>query len=240
MSSILEVSGLTVGYTSDIDVLNNISLNVEEGNITAIIGPNGAGKSTLLKALFGLLEPKKGKVIFDGNDITGMKAKDIIRAGVGYTPQGQGLFPQMSVRENLEMGAWVIKNDKEKVNSCVENVLKEFPMLSENQDTKATVLSGGQARILEIAKSLVLSPKLLLIDEPSAGLMPSLCANVYEKLTKMNKGGISILLVDQRIQEAVEIADYVYMINVGENAADGTGTFFQENLEKILYESLFG
>ncbi|NHI84364.1 MAG: ABC transporter ATP-binding protein [Candidatus Thorarchaeota archaeon] len=240
MKSILEVSNLTVGYYEDIDILTKINLKVEEGKMVAIIGPNGAGKSTLLKSIFGLLRPRNGNVVFDGQDITGHSASDIIQRGIGYTPQMRALFPQMTVRENLEMGAWVIKKDREKVASCVDRLFKEFPVLEENQDMRATFLSGGQARMLEIAKSLVLSPKMLLIDEPSAGLMPSLCTNVYERLKKMNNDGVSILLVDQRIREAVEIADYVYMISVGANAAEGSGTYFKENLEKILHESLFG
>ncbi|MHA2210912.1 MAG: ABC transporter ATP-binding protein [Candidatus Thorarchaeota archaeon] len=240
VNNILEVSNLTAGYYSDIDILTDINLKVEEGKMVAIIGPNGAGKSTLLKSIFGLLGPKSGTVQFDGNNITGKKAKENIMGGMGYTPQMRAIFPQMSVRENLEMGAWVIKKDKEKVKECVERLLKDFPVLNENEEVKATYLSGGQARMLEIAKSLVLSPKLLLIDEPSAGLMPSLCTDVYERLKRMNKDGVSILLVDQRIREAVEIADYVYMISVGVNAAEGTGPYFVKNLEKILYESLFG
>jgi branched-chain amino acid transport system ATP-binding protein len=240
MRSILEVSNLTVGYYEDIDILTNINLKVEEGKMVAIIGPNGAGKSTLLKSIFGLLKPRNGNVIFDGNDITGKNASAIIQSGMGYTPQMRALFPQMTVRENLQMGTWVYKKDKERVASCVERLFKQFPVLEEKQDVKATFLSGGQARMLEIAKSLVLSPKMLLIDEPSAGLMPSLCTNVYERLKKMNEEGVSILLVDQRIREAVEIADYVYMISVGVNSAEGSGTYFKENLEKILHESLFG
>ncbi len=237
---ILEISNLTVGYYTDIDILTNIHLKVEEGAIVAIIGPNGAGKSTLLKSIFGLLRPKKGNVVFDGNDITGKRPTDIIKKGMAYTPQMRAIFPQMTVRENLEMGAWVYKKEKARVGTLIDNLLKEFPVLNEHQDMKATFLSGGQARMLEIAKSLVLSPKMLLIDEPSAGLMPSLTANIYDRLKKMNKDGVSILLVDQRIREAVEIADYVYMISVGVNSAEGTGTYFKENLEKILYESLFG
>ena len=240
VNPILEVSNLRVGYSEGIDILTNIHLKVEEGKMVAIIGPNGAGKSTLLKAIFGLLKPREGNVVFDDEDITGKSARHIIQSGMGYTPQMRALFPQMTVRENLEMGAWVIKKDKERVASYVERLLKEFPVLEENQDMKATFLSGGQARMLEIAKSLVLSPKLLLIDEPSAGLMPSLCTNVYEKLKKMNQDGVSILLVDQRIRAAVEIADYVYMISVGSKAAEGSGTYFKENLEEILHESLFG
>ena len=240
VNPILEVSNLRVGYYEGLDILTNIDLKVEEGKMVAIIGPNGAGKSTLLKAIFGLLKPREGNVVFDDEDITGKSARYIIQSGMGYTPQMRALFPQMTVRENLQMGAWVIKKDKESVASYVERLLKEFPVLEENQDMKATFLSGGQARMLEIAKSLVLSPKLLLIDEPSAGLMPSLCANVYGRLKKMNQDGVSILLVDQRIREAVELADYVYMISIGSNAAEGSGTYFKENLEKILYESLFG
>ncbi|MFQ5712189.1 MAG: ABC transporter ATP-binding protein [Candidatus Geothermarchaeales archaeon] len=236
---LLEVSNVVSGYYEDIWVIRGVSLNVEAGSIVSIIGPNGAGKSTLLKTIIGLLKPKEGKIVYKGSDVTGQEPYNLKRMGISYVPQDKSFFPQLTVRENLMMGAWVIKEDKKLVEERIEQAYERFPILREKKDTKATFLSGGQVRMLEIAKGIVTDPDLLILDEPSAGLQPNLAAEIYRSIHKRGKEGLAILLVDQNVKDAVNISDYVYMVEMGEIALEGPKERFMERLRDIIKSSLF-
>ncbi|HWN91728.1 MAG TPA: ATP-binding cassette domain-containing protein, partial [Verrucomicrobiae bacterium] len=168
----LAVEQLAAGYVEGIDILADITLRVEPGTITGVIGPNGAGKSTLLKTIFGFLHPKRGRISLDGRDISAMAPHEIKRLGISYVPQGANIFPQLTVEENLFLGAWVIRSDKARVADRLERAYAAFPRLRERRQRRATALSGGEAKMLSLAKELVTEPTLLLVDEPSAGLAP--------------------------------------------------------------------
>lgn len=237
---ILSVSNLTVGYYKDIDVLTDLSLKVKKGSTVCLIGPNGAGKSTLLKTIFGFLIPKKGDIIYDGESAVGIPPYLLIRKGLYYVPQENSIFPQLTVEENIMMAMWTFRKNKERVRSKLEEVLREFPNLAKKRHMKATFLSGGELKMLELAKALSIEPKLLLIDEPTAGLSPALQHQVYSKITEIKKSGISILLVDQNIEQGIDISDYVYMIKLGRNEVEGPKDFFKKSIEELIRKSLVG
>jgi branched-chain amino acid transport system ATP-binding protein len=240
MIMILSVSNLTVGYYKDIDVLTDISLQVKEKSIVCIIGPNGAGKSTLLKSIYGFLTPKKGDVIYNEESIVGVPPHSLIRKGLYYVPQENSTFPQLTVEENIKMSMWTFRNDKEKVQGKLYDVYCEFPNLAKKRHMKATFLSGGELKMLELAKALSVEPKLLLIDEPTAGLAPIVQNQIYLKITEMRKKGMSILLVDQNIEKGIDVSDYVYMIQLGRNYLEGSRDFFKKSLKEIVSKSLIG
>lgn len=236
----LRVEDVSVGYFEDILVLKNISMNVEKGSLTVIIGPNGAGKSTLLKTIFGFLKPAKGKIIFDGRDVTGLPPWKIKAMGVSYVPQEISAFPQLTVEENLKVGLWLFKNDKKFIRERIEEIYELFPNLARKRNIKASFLSGGEMRMLDIARSMASNPTLILVDEPSAGLAPRLTEEVYQKLIDIKEAGKTILLVDQNVRKAIEIAEYVYMIENGVVRLHGDGGFFRERFKEILRASILG
>ncbi|MEM2339264.1 MAG: ABC transporter ATP-binding protein [Nitrososphaerales archaeon] len=236
----LTVSSITAGYYEDIDILNDVSLKVDKGKVVGIIGPNGAGKSTLLKTIFGYLKPRKGKIIFMDKDITGFKPYELKRMGISYVPQDFSVFPQLTVEENLKLGAWIFKDEKDKIYEKLDAIYQQFPNLAKKRNKKAVWLSGGELRMLEIAKAAMTDPKLMLIDEPSAGLAPKFVEEVYERIKQHSFEGISILLVDQNIVKAVEISEYLYMIEIGRVKVEGPKEFFEKNLEEIIKSSLVG
>src|SRR5919109_672506 len=209
--ALLELDGIVAGYVEGIDILNGVELQVEPGTITGIIGPNGAGKSTVLKTIFGFLHPRQGCMTFAGREIQGLPPHAIKRLGISYVPQGTNIFPQLTVHENLQLGAWVLRHDPARVGRMLERAYAMFPRLAERRRLRATALSGGEAKMLSIAKELVTDPKLLLVDEPSAGLSPKLSEQVYGQLVAARAGGVTILLVDQNIAKAVEVSDHLYL-----------------------------
>src|SRR5215470_10547131 len=238
--ALLEVEEVTVGYVAGIDILAGISLRVEAGSVTGIIGPNGAGKSTLLKTIFGFLHPKRGRIALDGRDIGSMPPHEIKRLGISYVPQGANIFPQLTVEENLLLGAWVIRADKPRVAERLERAYAAFPRLRERRLRRATTLSGGEAKMLSLAKELVTEPTLLLVDEPSAGLAPRIVEQVYAQLLAVRDQGVTILLVDQNINKAVQVSDYLYMIERGEVRRQGTRHDFADQLHAIVRDALLG
>ena len=195
--NILEVSDIVSGYT-DLDILHGISIRIKPGEIISIIGPNGSGKSTLMKSIFGLLRIRSGEIVFKGNDITRIKPDAIVRMGMGYVPQEKEFFPSLTVLENLEMGAFIRRDD---ISGSLERVYDLFPVLKEKQRVKAGSMSGGEQRMVGIGRALMLSPDLLLLDEPSAGLAPVMRDMVFGKLTEINESGTSILIVEQNSKE---------------------------------------
>jgi len=238
--ALLELDGVVAGYVAEIDILNGIRLKVEAGSITGVIGPNGAGKSTLLKTVFGFLHPRCGWIVFDGQEIRAAAPHAIKRLGIGYVPQGTNIFPQLTVRENLELGAWVFRRDGPRVARMLERAYTAFPRLGEKRRIRATALSGGEAKMLSIAKEMVTDPRLLLVDEPSAGLSPKLSDQVYAELLAARAHGVTILLVDQNIAKAVEVSEYLYMLEMGQVRREGPRRDFADQLRELIRDALLG
>jgi len=236
----LELEHIAAGYVEGIDILSDISVRVAPGSITGVIGPNGAGKSTLLRTIFGFLHPRRGRVTLDGQEIHSLAPYAIKRLGISYVPQGANIFPQLTVEENLQLGAWVIRHDRDRVSARLENAYEAFPRLRERRRRRATTLSGGEAKMLSLAKELVTEPQLLLVDEPSAGLAPRIVEQVYARLLAVREQGVTILLVDQNINKAVAVSDYLYMIERGEVRREGTRREFADQLREIVRDSLLG
>jgi ABC-type branched-subunit amino acid transport system ATPase component len=237
---LLALEGVVAGYVTEIDILNGVRLTVEAGSITGVIGPNGAGKSTLLKTIFGFLHPRQGRIAFDGRQIQSAAPHAIKRMGIGYVPQGTNTFPQLTVHENLQLGAWVFRRDAGRMRQMLERAYAAFPRLAEKRRTRATGLSGGEAKMLSIAKEMVTDPRLLLVDEPSAGLSPKLSDLVYEQLLAAQRQGVTILLVDQNIAKAVEVSGYLYMLEMGQVRREGPREDFADHLREIIRDALLG
>ena len=238
--ALLELRSVVGGYVEGIDILNGVELTVQAGSLTGIIGPNWAGKSTLLKTVFGFLHPRGGRIAFDGRDISADVPHVIKRLGIGYVPQGTNTFPQLTVHENLQLGAWVFRRDAARVTQMLERAYAAFPRLGEKRSLRATGLSGGEAKMLSIAKEMVTDPRLLLIDEPSAGLSPKITEQVYSQLLAARARGLTILLVDQNIAKAVEISDYLYMLEMGTVRRAGPRQAFADQLRELIRDALLG
>jgi ABC-type branched-subunit amino acid transport system ATPase component len=239
-TALLEVHDVVAGYVAEIDILNGVRLEVRAGSITGVIGPNGAGKSTLLKTVFGFLHPRRGRIVFEGDPIQDAAPHAIKRRGIGYVPQGVNIFPQLSVHENLELGVWVFRHDRARVSAMLERAYAAFPRLAQKRRMRATGLSGGEAKMLSIAKEMVTEPRLLLVDEPSAGLSPKLSELVYAQLLAAREQGVTIFLVDQNIAKAVEISEYLYMLEMGQVRREGPRRDFADQLRELIRDSLLG
>ena len=238
--ALLELERVAAGYVEGIDVLDDVSLRVEAGTITGVIGPNGAGKSTLLKTIFGFLHPHRGRIVFDGGDIGARAPHTLKRMGLSYVPQGANIFPQLTVHENLELGGWVFRRDRARITALLERAYDAFPRLRARRRARATALSGGEGRMLSVAKELVTGPRLMLVDEPSAGLAPVLSNQLYERLLAARAHGVTILLVDQNIAKCVEVSDYLYLLEVGRVRREGPREVFADNLRDLIRDALLG
>lgn len=238
----LEVTNLSAGYVPGVDILSNLSIAAAENAVTLIIGPNGAGKSTLLRAVFGLLKPSTGGVVFDGKDITGANPSTLKASGVSYVTQDINSFPLLTVEENLLMGAWVFRRDRARIARQFEQVYAMFPILKDKRRDRAGSLSGGQGRMLSVARELMTSPSLLLIDEPTVGLAPNLVTQVYDILaTARAATGAAILLVEQNVEAALPLADHLYLLNLGQVKAEGPGGEFDNaRVRALVQECLLG
>jgi branched-chain amino acid transport system ATP-binding protein len=210
---LLALDEVIAGY-GGLTVLNGTSLQAARGAITTVIGPNGAGKSTIFKAVFGLLPVRGGRVAFDGRAITNLAPRQMLELGISYVPQGRNIFPELSVRHNLELGA-TAAGDRRVVAARIESVMDRFPMLRERAAAQASTLSGGQQKLLEIARSLLLEPRLMLIDEPSIGLSPRLVQETFAILRGLCDKGMSILMVEQNAKRALEISDFGIVVELG-------------------------
>ena len=217
--TILECNGIAAGYVKGLNILQGIDLVVHEGEIVSIIGPNGAGKSTLLKAIMSLIKVSAGRFYINGIEKTSLSTHKIVTEGIGYVPQVANVFPSLTIEENLEIGAWSVNNKKE----SIKNIYTNFPMLSERKKDKAGNLSGGQRQILALARALITSPSLLLLDEPSAGLSPVAINEVFDSIKEINDSGVSILLVEQNAKRALAFSDRGYVLDQGRNAYQGKG-----------------
>lgn len=210
----LRLDNVFGGY-GKITILNGVSFEIPKGSITTVIGPNGAGKSTVFKAVFGLLDIHSGDIALDGKPIAGLKPRQLIERGVTYVPQGRNVIPQLSVYHNLELGG-ITSADQKRVRERIERVMEQFPMLREHRDRKAMELSGGQQKQLEVARALLLDPKLILIDEPSIGLSPNLVQEVFRTLIALRDRGVTILMVEQNAKAALAMSDYGLVLELGQ------------------------
>jgi len=237
---ILTVSSLRAGYLPEVDILRGIDLEAVPQAITTVVGPNGAGKSTLLKATFGLVPVRAGEIRLDGQVINGQPPHRRKLAGLAYVPQAASTFPQLTVEENLRLGGWLLRSRPAELRRRLEWVYETFPVLAGLRRTRATLLSGGQLRMLAVAKELVVPPRVLLVDEPTAGLAPKVAAEVYGLLTRLAELGITVLLVDQNVVESVKIASRCYLIAEGRVVRSESGRWFLQNLQQVIREMLQG
>jgi branched-chain amino acid transport system ATP-binding protein len=218
---LLEVANLAVAY-GDVRALWDVSLKVEAGTIVAIVGANGAGKTTLLRTISGLIEPKDGAIRFAGQSLVGLSPEEIACRGISHVPEGRGLFRQMTVLENLELGAFQPKA-RPRLKDALDKAFILFPRLKERLGQKAGSLSGGEQQMLAIARATMSSPSLLILDEPSLGLSPLVVRSMFELIEALHQGGVTILLVEQNIHRALKVADYAFVLKTGEVALHGTG-----------------
>ena len=217
---ILVVDDLVAGYIPEVNILNGCNIEVRKGEFVGVIGPNGAGKSTVLKAILGQCGVRSGQVRFLDNDITGMKAHELVEQGVGYVPQTQNVFQSLTVSENLEMGCFIKPSVFEE---RFEYVTSLFPKLRERANQRAGSLSGGERQMVAMGRALMMEPKLLLLDEPSAGLSPALQDEVFIQCKRINAEGIAILMVEQNARRCLQVTDRGYVLDQGKNAYTGTG-----------------
>jgi len=225
--ALLEAKRITAGY-GETEILHRVFVKVNEGEIVSIVGPNGAGKSTLLKTILGLLKPREGKVILEAEDITGLDPDRIVRKGICYVPQTDNVFASLTVEENLEMGAFIRKDNYQ---NRIQEIYTIFPDLEERRKDRAGKLSGGQRQMVAIGRALMLEPKIILLDEPSASLAPKLVRLIFQKITEINRSGVGILMVEQNIREALRIADQAYVLAMGRNRFHDTGQALLNNQE---------
>jgi len=231
----LEARDLYVGYYKDLNILQGVSLTAQAEKITAVLGANGVGKSTLLKAIYGFLRPNSGEVLLEGRSVVGTPTYELINQGISYIPQQPGVFRWMSVEENLTMGAWAFRRDKARMERKLEENYERFPILKDRRKSPAGELSGGMQRMVEVGRTLMTNPKVILVDEPTAGLAKLLAEEIYQMLVDLrDKEGMTIILVDQAIRQALKIADYVYVLELGRNKFEGPVEEFTD-LKKALW-----
>ena len=240
--ALLSVEDVHAGYLPGIDILRGLSVKANPNEITLIIGPNGAGKSTLLRTVFAFLAPSRGSITFRGEATAGMRASGLKAAGISYVTQDINSFPNLTVEENLRMGAWVFRRDKRRLQRQLDRAYATFPALGEKRRARAGELSGGQGRMLSVAREMMSEPQLLLVDEPTAGLAPNLVEQVYDILiTTKEATGIAILLVEQNVEQALPLADYLYLLNLGRVKAEGPGREFDNTrVRALIQECLLG
>lgn len=225
--SFLSATGMTGGY-GGADILTDCELRVERGEVAVVVGPNGAGKSTAMKAVFGMLNLREGHVVFDGEDITSMAPQERVRHGMGFVPQNRNVFVSLTVEENLEMGAFIRDDD---ITESKEQVFSLFPILAEKRNQPAGELSGGQRQQVAVGRALMTQPKLLMLDEPTAGVSPIVMDELFDKIVEIARTGIAILMVEQNARQALEIADHGFVLVQGTNRFTDTGEALLANEE---------
>ncbi len=227
--ALLDLRHVEAGYGS-IQILHGVSLHVNEGEVVSVIGPNGAGKSTAFKVIMGFISYLGGEIVFNGHTLVGQRPNRILGLGLGYVPQGRVVFSQMTVRENLEMGAY-LERDKAKINASMDYVFSLFPRLGERKRQLAGSMSGGEQQMLAMGRALMMRPRMLMLDEPSLGLSPRLVDEVFDKTVEMARGGLTVMLVEQNAARALEISDRGYVLELGRNRFEGTGQELLQNPE---------
>jgi branched-chain amino acid transport system ATP-binding protein len=237
-SSLLSIDNVVAGYGTEDVILDDLTIRVPPNETTVILGPNGSGKSTTLRAIIGLIAVRSGTVTFEGEDITGLTPHDRSSLGIAMLPQGHSVFPQMTVEENLLLGGWNFGRDRNALDAAFERSLEEYPLLGEMRRRKAGQLSGGQQRLLEVARLMLSDPRLVVIDEPSVGLAPVFVDEVYEHIENLKAKGKTVLIVDQNVQAAVDLADYVYILEFGRVASEGVVGDYSSDVGAIVQEWL--
>jgi len=227
--ALLELRGVEAAYGA-IQILHGVSLRVNPGEVVAVIGPNGAGKSTTFKVIMGFITHLGGEIVFDGHDLVGQRPDRILALGLGYVPQGRVVFNTMTVRENLEMGAY-LERDRAQVKASMERVFSLFPRLGERQRQLAGSMSGGEQQMLAMGRALMMRPKMLMLDEPSLGLSPRLVDEVFDTTVEMARDGLTVMLVEQNAARALEISARGYVLELGRNRFEGTGRELLDNDE---------
>jgi ABC-type branched-subunit amino acid transport system ATPase component len=218
---LLRAEGMTAGY-GKMAILHDVTLEVRPGEMVSVIGPTGAGKSTAFKTIVGFLRPTSGRVVFDGQDIAGLRPDQVLVRGLAYVPQGRIVFPQMTVLENLEMAAY-IDSDATRIRQALDRVSALFPILGERRSQKAGTMSGGEQQMVAIGRALMTTPKLIMLDEPSLGLAPKFVTLIFDKLTEMKRAGFTLMVVEQNAARALAVADRGYVLELGRNRFEGTG-----------------
>ena len=227
MSKILEIKNLSVSY-GGIEAIKDISLDVEQGSIVTLIGSNGAGKSSTLRTIAGIVRAKSGEVLFEGENLLGLSPDQIVKRGVTLVPEGRHVFPNLTVAENLRVGAYLRKDD---ISGDLEHIYELFPRLKERSWQLAGTLSGGEQQMLAVGRAMMARPKLIMMDEPSLGLAPLIVQGIFDIIRTINKSGITVLLIEQNANMALKVADYAYVMTTGEITLKGTGAELLENEE---------
>jgi branched-chain amino acid transport system ATP-binding protein len=220
VTALLDARSLVAGYLPGVDILHGCSVHVDAGELIGIIGPNGAGKSTLIKAIFGLVPVRSGTVLLEGDDITGRPAHALVGAGVGYVPQSRNVFGTLTIAENLAMGAFLKPKEHER---RLARVTELFPLLRDRASQRAGSLSGGERQLVAMARALMAEPTVLLLDEPSAGLSPSMQDEVFDRIAEINRTGVSVLMVEQNARRCLQLCHRAYVLDQGVDAYTGTG-----------------
>jgi len=218
--AVLRADNLVAGYLPGVNILNGCSIEAYPGELIGIIGPNGAGKSTLLKALFGLVKVREGSVTLKGQDITGLKANKLVQMGIGFVPQNNNVFPSLTIEENLQMG---IFQQPKLLNERLDKIFEIFPVLADRRGQRAGSLSGGERQSVAMARALMMDPSVLLLDEPSAGLSPVRQDETFIRTRRINKAGVSVIMVEQNARRCLQICDRGYVLDQGKDAYTGTG-----------------
>lgn len=216
----LVIENVTAGYGGGPNILNGLSMVIESGKTYCIIGPNGAGKSTLLKTICGLLHPRQGSVSLNGEVLNQLRTDEILKRGISFVPQDRSLFPDMTVKENLRMGGYILK-DRKVLDERIDEVLVMFPILEERRSQQAKTLSGGQQQMLAIGRALILRPEVIMLDEPSLGLAPKIARSIFENITLLKEYGMTVLLVEQNARMGLECADWGCVLDLGVNRFEG-------------------
>jgi ABC-type branched-subunit amino acid transport system ATPase component len=242
MSTLLTVSDVHAGYLPGVDILRGLSIEAKANAITLVIGPNGAGKSTLLRTVFAFLPPNQGSITFGARPTAGLRPSDLKSLGISYVTQDINSFPALTVEDNLRMGAWVFRRDTARLRRQLERAYATFPALADKRQARAGELSGGQGRMLSVAREMMTEPQLLLVDEPTAGLAPNLVEQVYDILLAARRlSGVAILLVEQNVEQALPLADHLYLLNLGRVKAEGPGREFDNTrVRALIQECLLG
>jgi neutral amino acid transport system ATP-binding protein len=224
-ATLLRTDGVVAGYVPEVDILNGVSVRIAEGEVVTIVGPNGAGKSTLIKTIFGLLEPREGRIIYRDDEISGRMPHDITRLGLSYVPQLDNVFPTLTVEENLELGSL----DRSTTRGQIGRMYELFPRLGERPTQTAGTMSGGERQMVAMARALMPDPQLLLLDEPSAGLAPAFVDAIFEKVQEVNRAGVTIVMVEQNARRALAMSDRGYVLDLGKDRFEGPGKALLED-----------
>ena len=234
----LSAHNIVAGYVDEIDILQNVSVDVQEQQITSVIGPNGSGKSTLMRVICGFLTPKSGQVLWDDTDLTGRQSHTMAGLGICYLPQERTVYPHLTVEQNIYLGSWTFRRDKARIRHELARVYDLFPMMQERRKSKAVDLSGGMQKILEVARGMMIRPEIRICDEPTVGVAPCIAKEVYDTSEHLKAGGLTILLVDQNVREAIRIGDQIYVLEVGQNKVNGTRAEFEANQHDMIKDWL--